>query len=135
VVWGIPDCNEVGGNGGTLITHICTPLHSVYKPGAKVTYSTVRPIKKPTKTLGSEIRAGTPPCPLYCRPQGDFLGDLKVWEGVVAHRVEDVSRSSVQSSCVISTVSWSSNLLIVVWSSKGGVGGWVGLYLVEVSNQ
>ena len=71
-----------------------------------------------------------PHTPLYCRPQGDFLGDLKVWEGVVGHLLEYVSRQSVQSLCVVPTVSWSLNLLIVVWSSKGVVCVWeVGGYI------
>ena len=48
----------------------------------------------------------------------------------MGHRLEDVSRQSVQSLCVVSTVSWSLNLLIIVWSSKGVVCVWeVGGYI------
>ena len=76
-----------------------------------------------------------PPHTLYCRPQGDFLGDLKVSEGVVGYRSEDAGGGPFQILCVVSTVSCSSNLLIVVWSSKGVGCVCGGVHLVEVSYQ
>jgi hypothetical protein len=94
---------------------------------------TVQPVllKNPPKRLVGKSELEYPHTPYT----GDFLGDLKVSEGVVGYRSEDVGGGPFQSLCVVSTVSGSSTLLLVVWSSTGV--GWVcgGVHLVEVSYQ
>ena len=51
---------------------------------------TVRPIKKPTKTFGWEIRAGIPPCP------GQIFGRFQGVEGGCGVPfLKDISRQSV----------------------------------------